>query len=84
VYVEGEEAVVALFMQMVAQQAELLAAVQQQQATIGRLEDRVRTLEDQLAKNSSNSAKPPCSARRWRSTARACGGPEGWWAGGAG
>jgi transposase len=60
-YVEGEEAVVALLMQMVAQQAELLAAVQQQQATIGRLEDRVRTLEDQLAKNSSNSGKPPSS-----------------------
>lgn len=60
-YVQGEEAVVALVMQVVAQQAELLAVVQQQQETIGRLEDRVRTLEDQLAKNSSNSGKPPSS-----------------------
>ncbi|HNS03127.1 MAG TPA: DUF6444 domain-containing protein [Anaerolineae bacterium] len=60
-YAQGEEAVVALVMQVVAQQADLLAVVQQQQETIGRLEDRVRTLEDQLAKNSSNSGKPPSS-----------------------
>ncbi len=56
--VEGEEAVVALVMQVVAQHAVLLAVVQQPQETIWRLEDRVRTLEDQLAKNSSNSGKP--------------------------
>jgi len=60
-YTQGEEAVVALVMQMVAQHAELLAVVQQQQETIRRLEDRVHTLEDQLAKNSSNSGKPPSS-----------------------
>lgn len=60
-YAQGEEAVVALVMQVVAQHAELLAVVQQQQETIRRLEDRVRTLEDQLAKNSSNSGKPPSS-----------------------
>jgi len=51
-YGQGEEAVVALVMQMVGQHTELMAVVQQQQETIGRLEDRVRTLEDQVAKNS--------------------------------
>lgn len=60
-YGQGEEAVVALVMRLVAQQAELLAMVQQQQETIGRLEARVRRLEDQLAKDSSNSGKPPSS-----------------------
>lgn len=60
-YVQGEEAVVALVMQVVAPQAELLGVLQQQQETIGRLEDRIRRLEDQLAKNSSNSGKPPSS-----------------------
>jgi transposase len=60
-YGQGEEAVVALVMQVVAQHAEMMAVVQQQQATIRRLEDRVRTLEDHLAKNSSNSGKPPSS-----------------------
>ena len=60
-YGQGEEAVVALVMQMVGQHVELMAVVQQQQETIGRLEDRIRTLEDQLGKNSSNSGKPPSS-----------------------
>jgi len=43
-YLEGEEAVVALF-----------------ERTIGRLAERVQALEDQLAKNSRNSSKPPSS-----------------------
>jgi transposase len=43
-YVEGEEAVVALF-----------------ERTIGELATRVAALEDQLAKNSRNSSKPPSS-----------------------
>ena len=43
-YLEGEEAVVALF-----------------EETIGRLAERVQALEDQLAKNSRNSSKPPSS-----------------------
>jgi len=43
-YLEGEEAVVALF-----------------EETIGRLVARVEALEDQLAKNSRNSSKPPSS-----------------------
>jgi transposase len=43
-YLQGEEAVVALFEQ-----------------TIGRLADRVTALEEQAAKNSRNSSKPPSS-----------------------
>ncbi len=43
-YLEGEEAVVALF-----------------ERTIGQLAARVQALEDQLAKNSRNSGKPPSS-----------------------
>jgi len=43
-YLEGEEAVVALF-----------------ERTIARLAERVQALEDQLAKNSRNSSKPPSS-----------------------
>jgi hypothetical protein len=43
-YLQGEEAVVALFEQ-----------------TIVQLAERVQALEDQLAKNSHNSSKPPSS-----------------------
>ena len=43
-YLQGEEAIVALFEQ-----------------TIGKLADRVQALEEQLAKNSRNSSKPPSS-----------------------
>ena len=43
-YLEGEEAVVALF-----------------ERTIGQLAVRVQALEDQIAKNSRNSSKPPSS-----------------------
>ena len=47
VYRQGEDAVVALF-------SELRAVIRQ-------LEARIQALEDQLAKNSSNSGKPPSS-----------------------
>jgi len=57
-YVEGEEAVVA----MIANLAEnWVGVIQQQQATIEKLQARVQELEDQLAKNSQNSGKPPSS-----------------------
>lgn len=46
-YQAGEESVVIAFEQMV--------------AVIGQLEQRVQSLEDQLAKNSNNSSKPPSS-----------------------
>ena len=55
---QGEEAVVALFISLVGSWIEVL---QQQQETIQRLEVRVQALEDQLAKNSGNSGKPPSS-----------------------
>jgi len=57
-YLQGEEAVVALFE---AHFAPLLVLVQQQRETIVALESRVRVLEDQLAKDSHNSHKPPSS-----------------------
>jgi transposase len=43
----------------IAQQQQEIA--QQQQETIAKLEARVQALEDQLAKNSQNSSKPPSS-----------------------
>lgn len=55
---QGEEAVVSLFMSLVGNWA---GVIQKQQETIQHLEERVQALEDQLAKNSSNSSKPPSS-----------------------
>ena len=55
---QGEEAVVALFTSLV---GDLAWVIQKQQETIQLLEERVQALEDQLAKNSSNSGKPPSS-----------------------
>lgn len=57
-YDHGEQAVVAMVMQVA---ADFIVVVRQQQETIGCLEERVRMLEDQLAQNSSNSGKPPSS-----------------------
>lgn len=64
-YAEGEEAVVALIAGLVENWVGVIQAqqetIQQQQETIARLEARVQALEDQLAKNSGNSSKPPSS-----------------------
>jgi transposase len=55
---QGEDAVVAL---VVGLMSDWVDVIQQQQEIIHRLEERVQALEDQLAKNSSNSGKPPSS-----------------------
>jgi len=57
-YEEGQAAVVALILELA---AEWVSAFQKQQETIAKLEERVQTLEDQLAKHSQNSSKPPSS-----------------------
>ena len=57
-YTEGEEAVVALIVNLA---ENWVGAVQQQQETIEKLQERVQALEDQMAKNSQNSGKPPSS-----------------------
>jgi transposase len=67
VYQQGEEAVVALINQLV--------------QVITQLESRVQILEDQLAKNSGNSSKPPSSdglaKPRTRSLRKTSGKPTG-------
>jgi len=40
---------------------ELLALIAEQQEQIATLTNRIKSLEDQLAKNSHNSSKPPSS-----------------------
>jgi len=57
-FVQGEEAVAALFEARI---SPLLVVLQQQQEMIAALEARIRVLEDQLAKHSRNSHKPPSS-----------------------
>jgi len=57
-YIDGEEAIVVLIVSLAENWVE---AIQQQQETIEKLQERVQTLEDQLAKNSQNSSKPPSS-----------------------
>ena len=57
-YVQGEEAVVGLIAELAENWVGML---QQQQRTIQALEARIEALENQLAKNSSNSGKPPSS-----------------------
>jgi transposase len=57
-YVQGEEAVVAL---IAALAENWVSVVQQQEQTMQALTVRIAALENQLAKNSSNSGKPPSS-----------------------
>lgn len=57
-YLQGEEAIVALFFESLTAQA---LVIQQLQETVGHLESRLQALEDEKAKNSRNSSKPPSS-----------------------
>ena len=57
-YEQGEEAIVALVLQVVADATVVVGEIRE---TVVELKERVRQLEDQLAKNSSNSGKPPSS-----------------------
>ena len=64
-YVEGEEAIVALLIGLAENWIETIQVrqdiLQKQQEIIAQLEARVQALEDQLAKHSQNSSKPPSS-----------------------
>lgn len=55
---QGEDAVVTLVLHLI---SSWVGVIQQQHDQIRRLEERVQVLEDQLAKNSGNSSKPPSS-----------------------
>jgi transposase len=57
-YLQGEEGVVALISKLV---SDFVAILGQQQETIEQLQVRLQALEDQKAKNSRNSSKPPSS-----------------------
>ena len=57
-YIQGEDAVVALMAELVESWVGIL---QQQQSTIQALQERIEALENQLAKDSGNSGKPPSS-----------------------
>jgi len=57
-YLQGEEGIVALIMQLVGL---FLAILRQQQEMIVKLEARIQVLEDRGVKNSRNSHKPPSS-----------------------
>lgn len=92
-YVQGEETVLALiaglaesWIGIIQEQQETLQQqqeiVQQQQETIAKLEARVQALEDQLAKNSQNSSKPPSSDGMKKPRTRSLRKPSGKQSGG--
>ncbi len=58
VYDQGEEAVYGLVVRLI---GEFNQVLEQQNETVQQLEAKVQALEDQLAKNSRNSGKPPSS-----------------------
>jgi transposase len=73
-YLQGEEAVVAL---IEALWAALPAIISQQQEMIIKLEARIQALEDQVAKNSRNSSKPPSSDGLKKARKRSLRKPSG-------
>jgi transposase len=85
-YEEGEEAVLALVVELTENWVGIIQAqqemLQEQQETIGKLEARVKELEDQLAKNSQNSSKPPSSDGLKKPRTRSLRKPSGKQSGG--
>ena len=73
-YLQGEEAVVAL---IEALWAALPTIISQQQEMIAKLEARIQALEDQVAKNSRNSSKPPSSDGLKKARKRSLRKPSG-------
>ncbi len=59
IYNSGPEAVIALVERLLARIAEQDRRIEEQEKTIAALTARVKELEDRLAKNSTNSNKPP-------------------------
>jgi transposase len=60
-YAQGEEAIIHLVDGLVGHLQEQAGIIREQQASIRKLEEVVQALQDQLAKNSKNSSKPPAS-----------------------
>jgi len=59
IYEAGPEAVIKLVNSLLATITELKGQIEKQSAGISELKERVKSLEDQLNKNSRNSSKPP-------------------------
>ncbi len=59
IYETGPEAVIKLVNSLLASITELKRQIEKQSADITELKERVKTLENQLSKNSRNSSKPP-------------------------
>ena len=83
VYKAGPEAVIKLINSLIAIIAELKEQTERQSAIIAELKERVKTLENQLSKNSRNSSKPPSTdgfvrvKSRRQKTGRSPGGQKG-------
>lgn len=78
-YVEGEEAIIALIVGLA---ENWVGIIHEHQETIARLKARVQALEDQLAKNSQNSSKPPSSDGLKKPRTRSLRKPSGKQSGG--
>jgi len=76
-YQQGKEAVVAVFEQLLAFIHELQVSNQELQVSIQELQARIQALEDQLAKNSRNSSKPPSSDGLKQPKTARCARPVG-------
>lgn len=83
IYETGPEAVIKLVNSLLASITELKRQIEKQSADITELKERVKTLENQLSKNSRNSSKPPPTdgfvrvKSRRQKTGRSPGGQKG-------